>query len=104
MNPSANVVSNVFHYVAGLDGDEDGAIQFERGPDEGTVYFEGNLVPGGESDAVSNGDRLAIPDAATVTTYDASDLGSRVVPRVGTHYPTKDEETLLGEIAAAISP
>ena len=102
VNPSLNVVGNVFHYVSGLDGDEDDAIVFEQGGDVGTVYFEGNLVPPGESDNVSTGAELPVPAEAQVTLYDASELGERVVPHVGTHYPTQDELERLAEVEGAI--
>jgi pectate lyase len=105
VNTSMNVIANVFHFVDGLHGgDEDAAIEFERGADEGTVYFEANVVPTGEADDVSSGAMLDIPGYARVTTYDATDLDSEVVPHVGTHFPTTGEQALLAEIAAAIAP
>jgi hypothetical protein len=101
-NPSLNVVGNVFHFVPGLDGDEDDAVLWERGPDVGTLYFGDNIVPAGESDNVSNGDPLEIPEYARVTTYPAADLRVTVVPYVGTHYPNREETALLEEIAAGL--
>lgn len=103
-NTSMNVVANVFHFVSGLNAGEDDAVQFERGADEGTVYFEGNIVPAGESDDASNGPAQTIPAEYQVTQYAATELGTMVVPHVGTHYPTTEEQAQLAEIAAAIAP
>ncbi|HMR76210.1 MAG TPA: hypothetical protein PKD61_13885, partial [Polyangiaceae bacterium] len=102
-NPSLNVMGNVFHHVAGLKGTPNGAISFGRGASEGSVYFEDNLLPSGESDAVSSGAKLSIPASAAVTRHPASSLGSKVVPHVGTHYPTPEEAALLATIAKAIT-
>jgi pectate lyase len=101
-NPSLNVIANVFHFVADLHGTEDGAVVFVRGADEGQVYFEGNVVPSVEGDLVSSGPRIDIPVHAAVTTLPAADLGTDVVPHVGTHHPTADEQALLAEIEAAL--
>ena len=101
-NPSLNVIANVFHFVHGLHGTEDDAVVFERGADEGQVYFEGNIVPPGEGDLVSSGARIVIPEHAAVTELPAADLATDVVPHVGTHYPTTEEQALLAEIAAAL--
>ncbi len=101
-NPSLNVVANVYHFVPDLFGDEDGAIEFLRGAEENDVYFDGNLLPAGEADAVSNSGAIPVPEAAQVTTHPADTLGERVVPLVGTHHPTPEEDSLLDEIAAAL--
>ncbi len=103
-NPSLNVVGNVFHHVPGMDGFPDEAIDFARGADEGSVYFEGNRIPMGESVPRSSGPPLQIPPNARVTLDDSATLGVAVVPLVGTHYPTAEEQALLAEIAAAITP
>ncbi len=103
-NPSLNVIANVFHFVADLHGTGDDAVVFARGADEGQVYFEGNTVPAGEGDLASSGARIDIPGYAAVTTLPASELGTGVVPAVGTHFPTTDEQALLAAIAAAIAP
>ena len=98
INPSLNVVSNVFHFVTGPRALPDEAIKFERGPDVGSVFFKGNLVPTGESDNVSTGKRLAIPRVAQVAAFEATTLKDLVVPYVGTHYPTGTEIRLLAQI------
>jgi hypothetical protein len=101
-NPSLNVIANVFHFVADLHGTGDDAVVFVRGEDEGQVYFEGNVVPSVEGDLVSSGPRIDIPAHAAVTTLPAADLAADVVPHVGTHHPTADEQALLAEIADAL--
>ncbi len=101
-NPSLNVVANAFVFVPGTAGAENDAIVFERGPDEGNVFFADNLVPAGEGDDVSTGPELAVPKWASVTQYPVADLGTAVVPAVGTHYPTAAEVARLEGIAAAI--
>ncbi len=101
-NPSLNVIANVFHFVADLHGTEDDAVVFMRGADEGQVFFEGNVVPAGEADLASSGARIDIPGYAAVTTLPASELGTGVVPHVGTHFPTAGEQALLAEIADAL--
>jgi pectate lyase len=103
-NTSVNVVANVFHNVASTSSDDQLAIRFDHGADEGTVYFEGNIVPSGESDNVSNGAALDIPSFAQVTRFAADTLGQSIVPQVGTHHPTSEEQALLQEIATAIAP
>ena len=102
INPSLNVVNNLFHYVSGLAGDEDDAIRFKRGADEGNVYFSGNLLPLAEADNRSTSQALPIPVAARVTTFTASELKEAVLPYVGTHYPTKAETALLESIGNAL--
>lgn len=102
VNPSLNVVGNVFHFVDGLDGDPEDAIIWETGASVGTIFFDDNVVPRGEMDDVSNGNPQEIPAEAAVTTYEASTLAENVVPWVGTQYPTPDEIALLEEIAAGI--
>lgn len=102
VNPGLNVVGNVFHHVDGLAGDPDDAIRWEQGPDVGALYFADNLVPGEELDAQSNSEPHEVPPAAQVTTHAAATLAQTVVPHVGTHHPTPDEQALLDEIAAGL--
>jgi hypothetical protein len=102
INPSLNVVANVFHFVSGLAGGEDDAIIFEQGGSVGTVYFADNIVPPGEADGVSTGAELTVPASAQVTQYDPSTLGEMVVPWVGTHYPTDEEAARLDQIASEL--
>ncbi|MEZ4225160.1 MAG: hypothetical protein R3B13_29685 [Polyangiaceae bacterium] len=101
-NPNLNVMGNVFHHVTGTKGGPDGAVSFGRGASEGVVYFEDNLAPSGEGDLSSSGAKLPIPAAAQVTRVPASTLATQVVPKVGTHYPTSEEQALLAKIAQAL--
>ena len=101
-NTSINVERNVFHYVSGLHGSPEEAIRFVRGPDEGQVFFSDNLVPATETNAVSNAARLPILAYVEVTHHAANTLGDAVVPCVGTHYPTAEEQTLLTTVSQAI--
>ena len=96
--PTLNFENNVYHYVIGY-GDEDDAIQRYK---DGQVYFDGNIFPAGEVDDYSTSTRHVIPAYAEVTKYAASTLGDAVVPYVGTHYPTQEEQDLLSEISLAI--
>lgn len=102
INPSLNVVGNVFHFVEGRRGLRNQAIKFAKGPSTAPVFFSGNLVPAGESDNVSTGERLVIPETARITTDPAGSLLDAVVLLVGTRYPTDDERRLLREIRAAL--
>ena len=102
INPSVNVEHNVLHYVAGLSGTPDDAVRFGRGPDEGQVFFSGNILPAGEGDGVSTSGRTPTPAYAQVTTYDAATLQDTVVPLAGTQYPTAAEQQLLCEIRGAL--
>ncbi len=101
VNPSINVVANAFLFVPGLDGGPGDAIRFERGADEGPVFFAGNIVPAGEADNTSNADENSVPEWAQVTEYAAEDLAVEVVPHVGTHFPTAEEQALLDEVIGA---
>ena len=104
INPSVNVENNVFQYLPVLApwGLPEQGLWFERGPDEGDVYINGNIVCVGETDTGSTDERLPIPAYAEVTKYAASTLGDTVVPFAGTHYPTQEEQDLLNEISIAI--
>lgn len=97
-NPSLNVVGNAFLHVASTAGGEDDAIVFERGADEGVVFFSDNRLPAGELDAVSTGDELVVPDWATVTPTTQDELASSVTS-AGTHHPTASETMRLQAIA-----
>ena len=102
INPSLNVVNNHYHHVSGLAGTQDGAVVIEGSGSVGDVYFDGNLLPAGEDDAISTSGPLDIPAAAQVTLYSTDTLHSTVVPLVGTQFPTTDEQQLLAEIQSAV--
>ncbi|MCP4709112.1 MAG: hypothetical protein GY869_10845, partial [Planctomycetes bacterium] len=98
--PTLNYENNVLHYVSGLHGDQDDAII--RDNPTGKIYFNGNILPSGETDNYDTSARHAIPTYATVTMFDADTLGDTVVPFAGTHYPTAQEQQLLNDIGSAI--
>jgi len=102
--PSLNVEDNYYHFVAGLPGGGDGddALEFDRASFPGSVYFDGNVWPAAENDAVSTSARIPIPPYAEVTHFAASTLGNTVVPCVGTAFPTAAETTLLRQVSLAI--
>ncbi len=98
--PVMNVENNIYHFVAGLHGEEDEAI---RRVVNGKIYFSGNRFPDGEKDDNSTSDKHTIPAEAVVTMHPVSVLGDSVVPFVGTHYPTVEETALLQEIRLAVN-
>ncbi|MHC4800159.1 MAG: PKD domain-containing protein, partial [Planctomycetota bacterium] len=84
-----------------LTGREDSAIIISGTGHQ--VDFEGNVFPPAEVDDVDTAILPPpIPAWAQVTTYDARTLGDTVVPYVGTHYPTQEEQILLHEVSIAI--
>ena len=98
--PRLNVENNYYYYDSSSpNGDEDDAIRRDI---PGKIYFNGNIFPARESDNYDTSTRHVIPAYAEVTKYDASTLGDTVVPYVGTHYPTQEEQDLLSEISIAI--
>jgi hypothetical protein len=103
-HPTLNVEDNNYHFVAGLPGagSGDDAIEIDGATFPGSVYFNGNVVPAAENDAVSTGPRTPIPPTAEVTHFAAASLGDTVVPCVGTQLPLAGETQLLQQIAAAI--
>jgi hypothetical protein len=65
----------------------------------------GNILPPQNRDQYSTvSGPLAVPAAAKVTTWPASELTTRVLPTVGTAFRTSAEQTLLNEVAAAYTP
>lgn len=94
--PKLNVENN---YYLAANGSAGRAIERDI---PGQIFFSGNVFPSGETDQYSTAPRWEIPAYAQVTTYAASTLGDMVVPCVGTHYPTSDEQDLLNEVSTAI--
>jgi Calx-beta domain/Pectate lyase len=103
-HPTLNVEDNNYHFVAGLPGagSGDDAIEIDSATFPGSVYFNGNVVPAAENDAVSTGPRTPLPPTAEVTHFAAASLGDTVVPCVGTRLPLAGETQLLQQIASAI--
>lgn len=103
-HPTVNVEDNVYHFVAGLPGGGSGddAIEFDSTTFPGSVFFDGNVLPAAENDAVSTSARIPLPPSAEVTHFAASSLGDTVVPCVGTQLPTAAETQLLQQVATAV--
>lgn len=101
---SVNVEDNYYHFVSGLPGGGDGddAIEFDDATFPGDVFFDGNVLPAAENDAVSTSPRIAIPAFAEVTHFPAASLGDAVVPCVGTAFPIAGESQLLQQVSVAI--
>ena len=122
---NANVVNNFFTheeqptiqdaliYGSGVGPDsEDGGPA--GSPPQGTVvttskmgrlWVSGNILPPQNRDQYSTvSGPLAVPTAARVTTWPASELRTRVLPTVGTVFRTSAEQTLLNEVTAAYTP
>ena len=122
---NANLVNNLFTHVqwstitdALLYGASPGPDSEDGGPagnpPQGTVvttskmgrlWVSGNILPPQNRDQYSTvSGPLAVPAAAQVTTWPASELTTRVLPTVGTVFRTSAEQTLLNEVAAAYTP
>ena len=71
----------------------------------GRLWVSGNILPPQNRDQYSTvSGPLAVPAAAQVTTWPASELTTRVLPTVGTVFRTSAEQALLNEVAAAYTP
>ena len=122
---NANLVNNLFTHVHGRRSPTPsstarfpGADARDGGPagnpPQGTVvttskmgrlWVAGNILPPQNRDQYSTvSGPLAVPAAAKVTTWPASELTTRVLPTVGTVFRTSAEQTLLNEVAAAYTP
>jgi pectate lyase len=102
VDPTINVVNNLFHHVNTPYGSAGNAIAYSGGVGTAKVYMSGNIVPSAETDTASTSGPYAVPASAQVTTYPAATLGNTVVPCAGTKYPTAAEASLLREISLAV--
>lgn len=97
--PTANVESNVYIHVPGMDGGADDALVVDNMA--GSWFFNNNTWPTGENqgDSSSNSSKVSMVDQGV-------DFSTpREVPEVtaaGTHYPTQEEFDLLQTIAASV--
>ena len=122
---NANLVNNLFTHVqwstitdALVYGSSPGPDTEDGGPagnppqgtvvttsEMGRLWVSGNILPPQNRDQYSTvSGPLAVPAAAQVTTWPASELTTRVLPTVGTVFRTSAEQTLLDEVAAAYTP
>lgn len=105
VDPTINVIANVFHYVSGTGcgGQDDAIVYSGNGTDTAKVFMSGNLVPAQERDTAGTvGTPMPIPAYAQVTAYSASALGDAVVPCAGTGRKTAEEQALLDQVSQAI--
>lgn len=103
--PSVNIIGN-YYYKHPDHGVDYWGLKRTNAKDElciGLIYFEDNLFPQAEDEDYNTSAKLVIPEVYQVTTYGASTLAATVVPYVGTHYPTQEEQDLLSEISIATS-
>lgn len=69
----------------------------------GQVYVSGNLLPAENRDHFSTvTGPLTIPGYAQVSTAPATSLADVVLPDVGTHHRTVEEQALIDEVASAL--
>jgi hypothetical protein len=69
----------------------------------GRLWVAGNILPSENRDHYSTvSEPLAIPAAASVTTWPASELRQRMLPFVGVGLRTAEEQALIDEVAAAV--
>lgn len=98
-NPSLSVIGNLYHHVPQRTSKPDEGIKWERGDDEGRVYFEDNLINAAETEVVSNTKK---PSLSKVSIQPASSLVQKVLPIVGSKNRSVADKALLDEIAAAL--
>jgi len=119
---NANIVANAFVPTSrrtawglvygvspGADRDDGGPAS---PPPQGTVltgtrmgrlWVAGNILPTSNVDRYSTvPEPLAVSPEFQVTTWPASELGTRVLPGVGTRYRDEEEQAILDELAAAL--
>jgi hypothetical protein len=105
VDPTINVVENVFHHVpgTGCGGPDDAIVYSGNGTDTARVFMHGNIVPAQERDSAGTVETpMPIPAHAQVTVYPASSLGDIVVPCAGAAHKTASEQALLDRVSRAI--
>jgi len=124
-NPTINIVNNYFiagnngtnHPSLGLFyGDRDGGDSVDGGPPGcttqgqivtnskmGETWTAGNIFPTANCDRFSTvSAERPVPAADKVTTDSAAALVTTVLPDVGSHFRTADEDALMSEIAGTM--
>ena len=106
---NVNVINNAFVGNDALDaalvyGDRPGpADDGPGGTYPNPVWVTGNAFPSETIDTYSTSSApIEVPPAAQVTTWEVTDLAANMLPYVGTHYRTPDEQSLIDEIASAL--
>lgn len=101
INPSLAVIGNVFHFVPNRTAKPSEGIQWERGPDEGAVFFADNLLHLEEKDAISN---ISVqPKLSGVVIHSASSLAADLLPKVGVVHQNNSERELISKIGENLS-
>lgn len=96
-NPGIVVIGNIFRHVPQRTSKADEGVKWERGPDEGRVYFEGNVVDAAEVDAVSN---TARPKLSRITPQSTQGLVATLVSKAGSKHRSAADQSLLDLCAA----
>jgi pectate lyase len=97
---SANVENNIYLYVPNLNGEADDALKIDDL--SGNWYFASNVWPSGESTGDNATNSAPVSMVYQGVNYSAP-RQTVDVTTAGTHYPTGTEQTLLTEIAGAVS-
>lgn len=98
-NPSLSVIGNIFHHVPQRTSKPDEGVKWQRGTNEGKVYFEDNLADSAETEAVSNTTK---PNLSKLAIQPAGDLAKTLLPAFGPKHRSASDKALLDEIAAAM--
>ncbi len=99
-NPSLAIVGNIFHFVPARTAKPDEGVRWERGPDEGRVYFRDNRVPPEEreADVGTAGDEPKL--RAVPSPVDR--LPALLLPSVGPRHRDPATAALIAEIARGL--
>lgn len=101
VNPSLAVVGNIFRHVPARTNKPTEAVIWERGPDEGRVWFRDNRLPVDEHDANSNSAEWPLRSGIALTPMDR--LATDLREHVGPCHRSAADQRLLDEIARSQS-
>ena len=71
-------------------------------PFPGNIYMEGNDLPPENVDNTGNSTEAPVPLSNQVTEFEVDQLGTMMLPHVGTHYRTAEEDAIFAAIAALL--
>ncbi|MFN0079393.1 MAG: hypothetical protein ACKVY0_23250 [Prosthecobacter sp.] len=91
-NPNLAVIGNIFRHMPQRTSKPDEGVKWERGTDEGRVYFKDNLLDAAETDAVSNTEK---PKLFNVSIQPAKDLVKTLLTKVGPKHRSAADKALL---------
>jgi pectate lyase len=95
VNPSINVVGNVFRHVPQRTSKPDEGIKWERGSNEGEVWFANNIVDAAELDAVPNCPEPKL----SMKPQQAATLLPSLLKKAGSQHRRPQDSELLQRIA-----